>query len=75
MPFVSLGDRLTGTVNNYYDLKSTFVIEGSSEKIKKTTFFFIQAHGLLKSIPGPRQRTLLWQGLGINTLTPFILLR
>lgn len=63
MFLISLGVRLTETVNNYYGLKSTFIIErnsrGSEKNIKK--FFIHQAQGLLNSIPEPRQRTSFYR--------------
>lgn len=35
MSFISLGVRLTETVNNYYGLKSTFIIERNSRSSEK----------------------------------------
>ena len=43
MSFISLGDRLNGTVNNYYGLGSTFIVEGRAEGSGKNfyrIFFF-----------------------------------
>ena len=39
MGIISLGDRLTGTVNNYCGLESIFITEGSVRGSGKKNFF------------------------------------
>lgn len=58
---IYFSDRLTETVNNCCGLGSIFIFEGSAKGSGKI-FFFIQTHGLLNSVPAPRQKTFVFTG-------------